>query len=40
MASKQTTGMAVRTGVKAGGISLNHSKAQAGLKVLTRGPRS
>ena len=29
MASNQTTGMAVRTGVKAGGMNLNHSKSQA-----------
>ena len=36
MASKQTTtGMTVRTGVKAGGIGLNHSKTQAGMVVRT-----
>ncbi len=35
MASKQMTGMTVRTGVKAGGRGLNHSKTQAGIAVRT-----
>ena len=36
MTSKQATaGMAVRTGLKAGGMNFNHSKSQAGLAVRT-----